>query len=88
MRSASAFSFEPEKHLRSTDRAALFIQCYNITYSAFDARQPRPWLAVLGERAFVSDPKERRIREFDLKTLKQGLDMPVDGAPGHLARAH
>jgi hypothetical protein len=54
---------------------------------AFDAKEPRPWLAVLGDRAFVSDPKEKRIREFDLKALKQELDMPIDGAPGYLAKA-
>jgi hypothetical protein len=54
---------------------------------AFDAKEPKPSLAVLGDRVFVSDPKERRIREFDPKTLKQGLDLPIDGAPGHLATA-
>jgi hypothetical protein len=54
---------------------------------AFDAREAKPSLAILGDRAFISDPRERRIREFDLKSLKQGLDLPVDGAPGNLAAA-
>jgi hypothetical protein len=54
---------------------------------AFDAREPKPAIAVLGDRVFVSDPKQKRIREFDLKSLKQGLDLPIDGAPGHLAAA-
>jgi hypothetical protein len=52
---------------------------------AFDAKETRPSLAVLREQAFVSDPANKRIREFDLKTLKQGLDLPLDGVPGNLA---
>lgn len=52
---------------------------------AFDAKEARPALGILGARAFISDPAGKRIREFDLKTLKQSLDLPLDGAPGNLA---
>ncbi|MDQ8727163.1 hypothetical protein [Bradyrhizobium sp. LHD-71] len=52
---------------------------------AYDAKSTRPSLAVLGEHAFVSDPLGKRIREFNLRTLQEGLDLPIDGVPGNLA---
>lgn len=52
---------------------------------AYGAASPTPSLAVVGGSAFVSDPTNGRIREFHLDTLKQGLDMPVGGAPANLA---
>lgn len=52
---------------------------------AFDAKTPKPALAVSGDRAFVSDPLNARIREFDLVGRKQGLDIPVDGMPANIA---
>lgn len=54
---------------------------------AYGARTPTPSLAVIGEIAFVSDPENGRIREFNLGTLKQGLDLPVEGKPANLAGA-
>ncbi|MEN5081244.1 hypothetical protein ABE438_02070 [Bosea sp. TWI1241] len=51
----------------------------------FGARTPTPSLAVVGSSAFVSDPTNARIREYQLGTLKQGLDMPVEGMPANLA---
>jgi hypothetical protein len=52
---------------------------------AYGAKTATPSLAVIGGSAFVSDPGNGRIREFHLDTLKQGLDMPVGGAPANLA---
>ncbi len=52
---------------------------------AFDAKEPQPNLAVIGGSAFISDPANKRIREYHLDTLKQGLDMPVDGSPATIA---
>lgn len=51
----------------------------------FGAKTPTPSLAIVGSSAFVSDPTSGRIREYHLDTLKQGLDMPVSGAPATLA---
>ncbi|MGL4974045.1 MAG: hypothetical protein ACRC56_02030 [Bosea sp. (in: a-proteobacteria)] len=53
----------------------------------FGAKTPTPSLAVIGTSAFVSDPTNGRIREYHLNTLKQGLDMPVGGAPTGLTGA-
>jgi hypothetical protein len=44
-----------------------------------------PSLAVVGRSAFVSDPANGRIHEYDLATLKQGLDIAFDGIPGSIA---
>ena len=52
---------------------------------AYGAAAPSPSLAVIGSRAFVSDPTNGRIREFNLDTLRQALDLPVDGKPTHIA---
>ncbi|CAH1668324.1 hypothetical protein [Chelatococcus asaccharovorans] len=52
---------------------------------AYGATTPVPSLAIVGDSAFVSDPENGRIREFHLNTLKQGLDIPVDGKPANLA---
>lgn len=46
---------------------------------------PKPSLAIVGASAFIGDPVGKRIREFHLGTLKQGLDMPVDGMPTNIA---
>jgi hypothetical protein len=73
------YRFTPEWSERASFDAVAPFDC------AFDAKEPKPSLAVLGDRVFVSDPKEKRIREYDLKTLKQGLDTPIDGMPSHLA---
>lgn len=51
----------------------------------YGARTPTPSLAVIGGNAFVSDPLNGRIREYSLDSLKQGLDLPVDGKPANLA---
>lgn len=51
----------------------------------YGARTPTPSLAIVGGRAFVSDPVNGRIREYHLDTLKQGLDLPVGGMPANLA---
>ena len=52
---------------------------------AYGAKTPTPSLAVVGENAFVSDPVNRRIREYSLGSLQQGLDLPVEGMPANLA---
>lgn len=52
---------------------------------AYGAKTPTPSLAVVGESAFVSDPVNKRIREYSLGNLQQGLDLPVDGTPANLA---
>ncbi|KAB0265479.1 hypothetical protein [Microvirga brassicacearum] len=56
---------------------------------AFDcasgARTPTPALTLVGESALVSDPVNKRIREYSLGSLHQGLDLPVDGLPANLA---
>jgi hypothetical protein len=52
---------------------------------AYGAKTPVPSLAVVGGSAFVSDPSHGRIREYHLDTLKQGLDLPVEGKPANLA---
>jgi hypothetical protein len=52
---------------------------------AYGARTPTPSLAVVGDSAFVSDPINKRIREYSLGSLQQGLDLPVDGMPANLA---
>jgi hypothetical protein len=52
---------------------------------AYAAPTPTPNLAVKGDLAFVSDPLGGRIREYGLKTLKQGLDLPVEGKPTAIA---
>ena len=51
----------------------------------YGARTPTPSLAVIGGNAFVSDPLNGRIREYSLDSLKQGLDLPVEGKPANLA---
>ncbi|WP_332694974.1 hypothetical protein [Bosea sp. (in: a-proteobacteria)] len=51
----------------------------------YGAKTPTPSLAVIGGSAFVSDPLNGRIREYHLGTLKQGLDLPVEGKPANLA---
>ena len=40
---------------------------------------------MIGGNAFVSDPLNGRIREYSLDSLKQGLDLPVEGKPANLA---
>ena len=52
---------------------------------AFEAKGAKPALAVRGGRAFISDPFGRRIREFDVTTLRQGADLTIDGQPGAIA---
>jgi len=52
---------------------------------AYGAKTPTPSLAIVGENAFVSDPVNKRIREYSLGSLQQGLDLPVDGMPANLA---
>ncbi|PTM39653.1 hypothetical protein [Bosea sp. 124] len=52
---------------------------------AYGAKTPTPNLAVIGASAFVSDPTGGRIREYHLDSLKQGLDLPVDGKPTVIA---
>jgi hypothetical protein len=52
---------------------------------AYGARTPTPSLAIVGENAFVSDPVNKRIREYGLGSLQQGLDLPIDGVPANLA---
>ncbi|WP_249729434.1 MULTISPECIES: hypothetical protein [unclassified Chelatococcus] len=52
---------------------------------AYGAKTPVPSLAIVGDSAFVSDPENGRIREYLLNTLKQGLDIPVNGKPANLA---
>jgi hypothetical protein len=55
--------------------------------AAFDCagEGPQPNLAVVGSSVFVGDPTGKRIREYHLGTLKQGLDMPVEGMPTNIA---
>jgi hypothetical protein len=50
----------------------------------FGARTAASYLTVIGNSAFVSDPMNGRIREYQLDSLKQGLDMPVGGKPSRL----
>ncbi|MFY8105470.1 MAG: hypothetical protein ACOVKO_01050 [Elstera sp.] len=52
---------------------------------AYGAKTPTPTLAIVGNSAFVSDPVNRRIREYHLNTLKQGLDIQIDGMPANIA---
>ncbi|MBM6593376.1 hypothetical protein [Microvirga pudoricolor] len=52
---------------------------------AYGAKTPTPNLALVGESIFVSDPLGKRIREYGIGTLRQGLDLPVDGVPANLA---
>jgi hypothetical protein len=52
---------------------------------AFGAKTPTPSLAIIGESAFISDPVNKRVREYGLSSLQQGLDLPVDGMPANLA---
>lgn len=52
---------------------------------AFGAKTPTPTLAIIGNSAFVSDPINRRIREYHLNPLKQGLDAQIDGMPANIA---
>jgi hypothetical protein len=52
---------------------------------AYGAKTPTPNLAIIGASAFVSDPTQGRIREYHLDTLKQGLDLPVEGKPTIIA---
>ncbi|MCG7393993.1 hypothetical protein MHY87_13865 [Microvirga sp. ACRRW] len=52
---------------------------------AYGARTPTPSLAVIGDNAFVSDPVNKRIREYSFTNLKQGLDIPVDAVPANIA---
>lgn len=52
---------------------------------AWDSTMPSPTVAVINNSAFVSDPENGRIREFHLNSLKQGLDIPVDGKPSAIA---
>jgi hypothetical protein len=35
--------------------------------------------------SFVSDSTGKRIREFHLDTLRQGLDLPINGLPTNIA---
>lgn len=51
----------------------------------YGAPTPTPGLALVGDSAFVSDPVNRRIREFHITALKQGLDATIDGMPANLA---
>ncbi len=52
---------------------------------AYGAKTPTPNLAVIGTSAFVSDPTQGRIREYNLDSLQQGLDLPVEGKPTVIA---
>jgi hypothetical protein len=52
---------------------------------AYGAKTPTPSLAIVGDNAFVSDPVNKRIREYSLGSLQQGLDLPVDGMPANIA---
>lgn len=52
---------------------------------AYGAKTPTPNLAVIGASAFISDPTQGRIREYNLDSLQQGLDLPVEGKPTIIA---
>lgn len=52
---------------------------------AYGVRTTTPSLAIVGDSAFVSDPVNKRIREYSLGSLQQGLDLPVEGTPANLA---
>jgi hypothetical protein len=52
---------------------------------AYGAKTPMPSLAIVGENAFISDPVNKRIREYSLGSLQQGLDLPIEGMPASLA---
>lgn len=52
---------------------------------AYGAKTPTPNLAIIGASAFISDPTGGRIREYHLDSLKQGLDLPVEGKPTIIA---
>jgi hypothetical protein len=84
----------PDGRLRIYDIAQTFKEVANFDAvpafdCAFDAKAPKPSLAVVGNSLFVSDPAGKRIREFYLNTLKQGLDYAIDGIPTSLAtRGH
>lgn len=52
---------------------------------AYGAKTPTPNLAIIGTSAFVSDPTEGRIREYNLDSLQQALDLPVEGKPTIIA---
>jgi hypothetical protein len=52
---------------------------------AYGAKTPMPSLAIVGENAFISDPVNKRIREYSLGSLQQGLDLPIEGMPANLA---
>ncbi|HEY5797438.1 MAG TPA: hypothetical protein VIU82_20750 [Bosea sp. (in: a-proteobacteria)] len=52
---------------------------------AYGAKTPTPNLAVIGASAFVSDPTNSRIREYNLDSLQQALDLPVEGKPTIIA---
>ncbi|CAN7410693.1 hypothetical protein LJR090_003260 [Bosea sp. LjRoot90] len=79
----------PDGKLRVYDVAAWKELASFDAVPAFDcqygARTPTPSLAVVGGSAYVSDPTNGRIREYNLETLKQALDLPVEGMPANLA---
>jgi hypothetical protein len=52
---------------------------------AYGAKTPTPSLAIVGDSAFISDPVNKRIREYGLGSLQQGLDLPIEGMPANLA---
>lgn len=52
---------------------------------AYGAKTPTPSLAIVGDNAFISDPVNKRIREYGLGSLQQGLDLPIEGMPANLA---
>jgi hypothetical protein len=45
----------------------------------------RPSLAITGDRAYVSDPRDGRVQEVDLDLWTLGAPLMVGGAPGGMA---
>lgn len=75
----SIYEIEPTwKQIASFDAVPAF-DC------AWDAQTPSPTIAIINNSIFVSDPENSRIREFYLNSLKQGLDIPVEGMPSVIA---
>lgn len=44
-------------------------------------RDPRPRLAVAGDRIAITDPRHSLVRMIDSKTLKEAATIPVEGQP-------
>ncbi|RVV97534.1 hypothetical protein EKE94_13420 [Mesobaculum littorinae] len=47
-------------------------------------RDPRPCLAIAGDRIVISDPDEAQLRVLDAETMEETATIPVEGLPFNL----